>query len=190
MHYTVFSDMAMGSADYIQSLLPRVSSARREQALRYTHLFGRFASLQTYIMLDWLLREHDYLSPGQPMPDWLYSPLGKPYMEGMPHFSISHCQTALAVAIHEQSIGIDVERIRHADAALIERTMNPREQQLIAQSAEPERQFTALWTRKEAVLKCLGTGLVDDLWSVLPSFRGQVQTFEQPSFICSIAIGL
>ena len=45
--------------------------------------------------------------------------------------------------------------------------MNEREQAQIAAAERPEVVFTRLWTQKEAYLKYLGTGIIDDLHHVL-----------------------
>ena len=55
--------------------------------------------------------------------------------------------------------------------------MNGQEQRLIARSNHPDEVFTALWTKKEAVLKLKGTGIIDNLHSVLADESVQVQTF-------------
>ena len=82
-------------------------------------------------------------------------------------FSISHCKNAIAVVLSDRPVGVDVESFRHAEEPLLKRTMNPEEQAEVRNAADPAEAFTCLWTRKEAVLKLCGTGLVDDLHSVL-----------------------
>ena len=70
--------------------------------------------------------------------------------------------------------------------------MSPEETEEIFSSKWPDIVFTRLWTQKEAVLKLKGTGLVDDLHSVLnPSnLPGiELQTTENPymGYIFTIA---
>lgn len=144
----------------VERLLPLVSDQRRQQALRFRHLAGRYACLQSYRMLQQLM-ECDTLPPFE------YNTYGQPYWPDGSYFSISHCRTAIAVVVSDRPVGIDVESVRKGRPELIARTMNEREQQEISASADPAKAFIRLWTQKEAVLKCRGTGIVDDLHSVL-----------------------
>ena len=110
------------------------------------------------------------------LPPFEYTSYGQPYWPDGPYFSISHCRTAIAVVVHERPVGIDVESLRTETEGLVERTMNASEQQQIKTSADPTKAFIALWTQKEALLKCRGTGIIDDLHSVLlPANTADVQ---------------
>ena len=165
----------------VQRMLPLVSAQRREQALRYKHTLGRFCCLKSWLMLKEGLADEGISGLGE----WTYNEHGKPYIEGAPYFSLSHCKEGIAVAIDDQPIGIDIESIRHADESLIERTMN--EQERVGMD---DRKFTRLWTQKEAVVKAQGTGIIS--FEQLQNLRVQsteyrVQTFEKEKYIYSIA---
>lgn len=67
---------------------------------------------------------------------------------------------ALAVAMcRTRAVGVDVEALRPAwvDQDLLDQVLHPEER--AAPSAADGARFFDLWTRKEAVLKALGTGL-------------------------------
>ena len=169
MLYRIFDDMTQCSEQEVARLLPLVSAQRREQALHYKHTFGQYCCLRSYIMLDELLAEWSRLHqlPINQQPTFLYNDYGAPYIEGGPHFSISHCKTGIAVAVSENSIGIDIEAIRAFKTDLMRKTMNKDEQQCILTSNKPEIEFIRLWTQKEALLKLQGTGIIADLHDVL-----------------------
>lgn len=173
--------MAQCTDEEVQRMLPLVSAQRREQALRYKHTFGRFCCLKSWMMLQELIGE---------MPEWQYNEHGKPFIEGGPHFSLSHCKEGIAVAVAEEPIGIDIEHIRHVDEDLIKRTMNDEEIRLIA-SANANVAFTRLWTQKEAVVKAQGTGITsfEQLQTVLEQRTWNVETYENEKYIYSIAYG-
>lgn len=179
MQYKIWDDMTACTEADVMRLLPLVSEERRAYALRYKHLFGRWATLKTYEML---------LELGCPCTTWLFTPEGKPYMEYGPHFSISHCRNALAVAIADSPIGIDVESIRRWDAALVERTMNANEQALIAGDTDPARAFIRLWTHKEAFLKWKGTGIREELTDTLTNTGDcRFTTLDAEKYVVTIA---
>ena len=181
MRVRIFDRMEECTEEAVQAMLPQVSQQRREQALRYRHVFGRFCCLKSWLMLSAIhIGEMEFL----------YNEHGKPYIERGPFFSISHCKEAIAVALDDQPIGIDVESIRRFDPELVTRTMNDSEQALIAASETPERVFTRLWTQKEAILKMEGTGIesFEQLQTILSKYRNiEISTIENEKYIYTIA---
>ena len=165
MQYRIFDDMTECSEQEIARLLPLVSPQRREQALRYTHIFGQFCCLKSYELLTALLASTPY--PLHSTPSFLYNEHGAPYLEDGPYFSISHCKQGIVVAVSETPIGIDIEAIRPLNEGLVQKAMNPQEQAQIAAAANPEQEFIRLWTRKEAYVKMLGTGIISDMHQIL-----------------------
>ena len=150
MKMLICDNMALCTDAEVQRLLPLVSAQRRETALRYKHTFGQWTTLQSWLMLREL---------GLPDKPWSYNEYGKPYLPDGPYFSLSHCKNGIAVAMDTQPIGIDIESYRHVSPELIAYTMSPTEQDQINASDDPIRTFTELWTRKEAYVKYLGTGI-------------------------------
>ena len=87
---------------------------------------------------------------------------GAPYLPDHPDLcvSISHCRTAVAVAVSpECRVGIDVECRRRIGDGLMERVCSDGEQAAVRSEEDPVMAFLQLWTRKEAVLKMRGTGI-------------------------------
>ena len=73
MRVRIFDRMEECTEEAVQAMLPQVSSQRREQALRYRHLFGRFCCLKSWLMLSAMhIGEMEFL----------YNEHGKPYIEG------------------------------------------------------------------------------------------------------------
>lgn len=192
MLYRIFDDMTQCSEQEVARLLPLVSAQRREQALRYKHTFGQYCCLQSYKMLCELLAEWSRVHqlPINQQPIFLYNDYGAPYIEGGPHFSISHCKRGIAVAVSENPIGIDIEAIRSFKPELMRKTMNEDEQLRITSSAIPEVEFIRFWTQKEALLKLQGTGIISDLHHVLAHVQDVFWTEISPldkGYICTIA---
>lgn len=170
MLYQIFDDMTQCSEQEVARLLPLVSAQRREQALRFTHLFGQYCCLKSYEMLMQLLASAPYSL--HPRPTFLYNEYGAPSIKNGPYFSISHCKSGIAVAVSNQPIGIDIETVRPLKVDLVKKTMNPLEQEAILSAPQPDWAFTRLWTRKEAFLKMKGTGIIGDLHEVLSDIDG------------------
>ena len=167
----------------VAELLPLVPFARREQALRYKHLHGQYCCLRAWQLLHSLLTEHNFIPVSLPLADLTYTvdDYGKPSLSNAVYFSLSHTKTAIAVAIDHAPVGIDVETIvspaRISDRHFLDRTMSPAEQQQIAAADDPCMLFTELWTKKEALVKLLGTGI--DM-STLPTLLTALPTLLVP----------
>jgi 4'-phosphopantetheinyl transferase len=109
-------------------------------------------------------------------------------------FSISHTRRYTAVAfaadpVHPPLIGIDIEASRSvrfpADAAHFAFSMAEYTAVRAARRGERNRLFLTVWTRKEAVIKCLGGTVADDMdrfvvpvdlsggpWDIIPPILG------------------
>ena len=179
------------SWDAVQAMLPLVSEQRREQALQYKHAFGQYACLKSYLMLQDLLREH-YGIEGDLV--FSYNEHGKPMLKEVSniHFSISHCKEAIAVAVADRPVGIDVETLRMPSEALAEKVMDKGEKLRFDISDTPEDFFTAIWTAKEAVMKCRGTGIVmEELPEILYKVRDEMiieTTRPYPNIVCTLCV--
>ena len=87
------------------------------------------------------------------------------------NFNISHCKSALAVAVADAPIGIDVECIGRYREPLARRVLNDSEYALVSQSPDPQIPFTRFWTQKEALVKLTGRGIDDDLPNLLLKYN-------------------
>lgn len=81
------------------------------------------------------------------------------------HFNTSHTKNGIAIAISFAPIGIDIEYIdpnfEYTD--ILQQCFNSQESQFIQKGVDQRANFYTLWTRKEALLKATGEGLIDDL---------------------------
>lgn len=92
----------------------------------------------------------------------LFNEYGKPYIEhDNYHFSISHSGDYVAFVSHSFPIGVDIQKTENKISPAI-RFFTPNEQNYI--SNDPSR-FFEIWTKKEAYIKMLGTGLSTPLSS-------------------------
>lgn len=92
-----------------------------------------------------------------------YTALGKPYLPGL-GFSISHSADLVVLAISSQyALGIDCEEITDITIRDFRSYFSPAEWSFICSASSAQKAFYQLWTRKEALLKALGTGLQANL---------------------------
>ena len=124
----------------------------------------------------------------------LRTPDGKPYFEasGAPAFSLSHTDGWAAAVLgdeHSGAVGIDIELLRPYPKAsqIAARFFTEREARELAAHGESELGFFQLWTRKEAVAKMKGRGLLSETFSepaLLSTFR---LTSEKETLLLSVS---
>ena len=92
--------------------------------------------------------------------NFLLTATNKPYLKEI-NFNISHSGDYIVIAVSRREIGVDVELIKndfdHDDLA--KACFNPNERRAILKIED----FYIFWTRKEAILKATGEGIIDDL---------------------------
>lgn len=87
---------------------------------------------------------------------------GKPYIENSQnfYFSISHSENIIAVAIADNELGVDIEKIRAINTSLSGRFFTKNEIDYIEKNtAKNKDAFFELWTKKEAYIKQKGLNL-------------------------------
>lgn len=187
MRVQIFDDMTLCTDAEVESMLSLVPEPRHSEALRFSHTFGRFACLKSYLMLAELLQTEFGIGAFRIE----VGEHGKPYLADHPeiHFNISHCRKAIAVAVSDRPVGIDVESFRSFGNGLLEKTMNADEKAEILASGVPEETFAAYWTRKEAVFKLIGTGITDDLHGILTN-KTVIHTdiYREKGYAVSVAV--
>lgn len=192
MTYAIFDNMDRCTPDEVQRLLPLVPEAQQAEALRFKHTFGQFATLKSYLLLKELLVDGRLVEPDDPLL-FEYNSHGKPHLAEHPgiHFNISHCPNAIAVAVDDAPIGVDVERFVEPSESLLNYCMNDDEIHRVKEAEHPEQQFAALWTQKEALFKLRGTGITRELRDVLanphPDILLTTQLFVEQAFAFTLA---
>ena len=94
---------------------------------------------------------------------------GKPFIAGGPEFNISHSGDIVVLAVAEDaSVGIDIEEVRPVNVADYVRQI-PEVAHAREALAGPQTDnfFFECWTRKEAVLKACGEGLLRPMEDVV-----------------------
>jgi len=114
------------------------------------------------------------------------------------HFSLSHSRGLAVVVVSDIGpVGVDSEPLSRAHSErLFRRILADRELDDILLASEPVTdRFVSMWTRKEAVLKALGTGLAIDPKAVVVAdrvttlFPGRVDEAQLPIRTESFVVG-
>ena len=130
---------------------------RREKALQYKKLDDRKRSVLAFVLLQRALRDEYGITE---VPEFVYNEFGKPSLPNLPiHFSLSHCKDAVACAVSDHNIGIDVESIVPYNPDVARRVCTPAELEMLEKSTNKDVDFIKIWTMKEAISKYEGMGL-------------------------------
>ena len=140
MEYYLFDVNALTGRE--DEALARLSPGRREKARRLRRGPSRLLSLGAGLLIARFF----------PVKEPLIAPGGKPYIPGGPEFSLSHSGTLAVIALADVPVGADAEKDRPVGEAVRLRALTGAER-------ADSRDFLFFWTRKEAALKCLGTGV-------------------------------
>ncbi len=138
--------------------LPVLSDDIRKDILRYRRWQDAQLSLLGKVLLLYGLRTY-YNVPDM---ETGVLPNKKPYLKGHNlHFNISHSKDLVACAIAEYPLGIDLEfnnpKVSYLDFTF---QMTTNEFQEIHDSEDKVKGFFTYWTRKEAVIKAHGAGMM------------------------------
>lgn len=140
------------------SLLP---AGQQQKIQTYRAPADRAVRCLGRLMLQDLLRA-TINGPAPGLDQLAYTAAGKPYFPGsIIDFSITHSGPLVLCALTEHArIGIDAEQVKPVSVAAFRDYFTEGEWRLLMQTPHPEELFYRLWTRKEAVLKAMGAGML------------------------------
>ena len=92
---------------------------------------------------------------------------GKPFAPGYPAFNLSHSGEWVLLAVDDNDVGCDIEQVRFVNGLRMGRIVfTDRELREIENARDKTGVFFDLWTKKEALLKCMGKGFHREAKSV------------------------
>ena len=155
IYFSSYSNKLSSSdfSGYLNLLPPELE----QRIMRYKRWEDRHASLYGKLLLMKALEKSGF------DPDLLhlkYTNYGRPYLENVPDFNISHSGLFAVCALSLQGkIGIDIEEIKPAVIYDFEEEFSKEEWNIITTSDDKYFWFYYYWTAKEAVIKAEGKGL-------------------------------
>lgn len=93
--------------------------------------------------------------------DYSLNEYGKPISKDK-YFNVSHSKGYVAIAISDEPIGLDIEYLRPHKETLKKMIASEKEEKAIKSIED----FFMVWTSKESLVKCVGTGFKEDLKSI------------------------
>lgn len=145
-------------------LLKFVSSQRQDKILRYHFDIDQKLSLYSAILVRKVLSDMSGIPANKLL---FYCQLNhKPELINLPQykFSFSHTRNFILCCLSlKKEVGADVERIENPPYEIMEQVFHPEETLYVLSSKNPSVAFYEIWTKKEAYMKFLKTGLTGSL---------------------------
>lgn len=144
-----------------EQMIELLPPKRRERVEKTRHPEAKKELIFAYILLLYGMQEAFGSWESR---DFTYGENGKPVIEGADfHFNMSHTKGAAACILSPKEAGVDIQQYIKPSKGLIRRVCSASEQEQLAKSTEEIQLFTKYWTRKEACVKCMGTGIWDHM---------------------------
>ena len=145
-------------ASFYEEAFHDLSACRIEKALRYQAEEDKYSCILGDHLIRKAVAEETGCNPH--LVCIAHTASGMPYI-ALPHdcglhVSLSHSGGVVVIAINSVPVGIDVECIRAIDDSVIRHVLSHDEKEYVGSSCH---RFFEVWTKKEAYLKCIGTGL-------------------------------
>lgn len=176
--------LVTGNVDY-QNYWQLLSSNERQIAQRFVRDMHRHRYVVCHGKLRLLLS--GYLNSAPECIRFARQAFGKPYLvdaDGKPEplqFNLSHSSEWMLLAVGRQSMGIDIEvwEDRHDLSSLVDECLAPSEKAYWKMLSVDQHvcEFYRFWTRKESLVKAVGSGVGIGLVGVVTS------TGENPCFV-------
>ncbi len=148
--------------------------SRKEKIRRYRKKEDQILGVASYALLRYTM----YLSGiSEVVYDFATNERGKPYIVSNEfYFNLSHTGNAIACVVEPTEVGVDIqERIQKFDK-ISRKVCTSAEMEKITKSELPSDYFTKLWALKESYVKCIGTGIWDNLSQIdFSDFVGENQ---------------
>ena len=126
-----------------------LSEQRKKRAARYRQEADRRRSAAAGLLLNRLLPDSEVFTDS----------CGKPRTDGGACFNLSHSGDYAAMAVGSAEVGVDIEEVRLVNTLRLGKVVFcENEMELLRRSSDRLGCFFDLWTKKEALLKCMGKG--------------------------------
>jgi 4'-phosphopantetheinyl transferase len=180
-------------AERIYKVCQKLPSEIRLKAESFRFENDKICYLIGKLMLNRVLEDH-----ARDIRNLKFNEFGKPFIDNFLDFSTSHSEDRIVFCFSsEGKVGIDIEKITKIHIENFESILTRNELNYIDSQKDKSRHFLNIWTKKEAVLKAMGTGLCDDIvlletLNPLVIFKEEIWFFKEIDIFpdCIISLGL
>ncbi|MBK3496766.1 4'-phosphopantetheinyl transferase superfamily protein [Viridibacillus sp. YIM B01967] len=144
----------------LNSLLSYVSAERQNRVRKFMKVDDVYRSLIGNLMVRIILKER-YGSSVEELEVGINA-YGKPFLSGYPSFqyNISHSGEYVVCAVHDEEVGVDIEKVGPFDLQLAMGFFTEEEyRDLLNAKEDGIHAFYDIWTLKESYIKAIGKGL-------------------------------
>ena len=186
MKIYLIKDIAEFDENFIKICSSFFPKWRKDQMIRYKSLNGQVQNALAYLLLVYALINEGIMKE---LPEFCYNEHNKPLLKNYTgwNFNISHTKNAVCCVLSKMPIGIDIETIGEYKESLARYISNDQEFMLLSNSESQADDFYRLWTQKEAVFKCIGTGITGDIKNILTNDNFEIVSEKIDNMWISIA---
>lgn len=162
-----------------------LSQERIEKLSRLRSVSGKALSAAVYLLLRYALAARYGIDESV---GFEYGKNGKPRLRDFPdmHFNLSHTANAVACAVSDSPIGVDVQRIAEVSEKVARRVLTEIEYQEFLRDDNPDDYFCRAWTMKESVLKQTGQGIAGDFRDISVADLTDITVYRGDGYYCSV----
>jgi 4'-phosphopantetheinyl transferase len=154
----------------IQEYLEILPFIFRKDVLRFKDKTDQKLALMARLMLK---KSLDETGKSLLINEWEKGIFNKPQIENWYSFNISHSGKFSVFVYGDNKLGVDIEEKCPMDYEELIHIFHSNEKQYVFDSLDTGTRFYEIWTKKEALLKAVGLGLINEL-SSLDCSEGQV----------------
>ena len=175
----IFENLQLCDPEWLAEKTKNLPLWRQKKVESLKKEADKIRSVAAFLLLERALQDLGI----SPVPEFAYEEFGKPYLPGYPvHFSLSHTKNAVACAVSDCPIGVDVQEKMKYSSRLSKRICSDAECTALENAEDKGLVLTALWTKKEALAKCSGKGLGEKF----SSLEEGVFTLYRPGYCLSV----
>jgi len=210
----IFDELESLKDDFLERCEPLLSIQRLEKVKKFKNKDSKIQSAAVFLLLRFALYHEFDIDEA---PEFVYNDNGKPSLKDYPeiHFNLSHCKTAVACALSNEEVGVDIQDVKPVKDNLIKRVLTEQEFNVMlrrehssvmfshgtkpapehyretlspTQTITPDEYFSKLWTIKESIIKKTGQGIGDILTGINSESIDDITVINNKNYYCSVTM--